>query len=111
MSPFAHPAFFYRGENEYVATLLPFVRAGVEAGEPVAVALPTENLRLIRAGVVGLDPHHALPVRFVDMTLAGLNPGRIIPPDSPLLRRRPALPAPPHRRCRPTGPEAADCSW
>ncbi|MFE4632883.1 anti-sigma factor RsbA family regulatory protein [Streptomyces sp. NPDC056773] len=80
MSPFAHPAFFYRGEDEYLATLLPFVRAGAEAGEPVAVALPAGNLGLIRAGLTSLDPEHALPgVRFVDMTLAGLNPGRIIP--------------------------------
>lgn len=78
-SPFAHPAFFYRGEHEYVSALVPFIRAGAEAGEPVAVAVPNANLQLIRAELRNLDPNPAGPVRFVDMSLAGRNPGRIIP--------------------------------
>ncbi|MFK4148249.1 anti-sigma factor RsbA family regulatory protein [Streptomyces sp. NPDC004065] len=73
--PFAHPALFYRDEREYLAGVVPFVRAGLEAGEPVAVAVPGENLRLIEAGL-GRD---AAAVRLLDMREAGRNPGRIIP--------------------------------
>ncbi|MGW6710405.1 anti-sigma factor RsbA family regulatory protein [Streptomyces sp. NPDC054956] len=76
---FEHPALFYRGEDEYVAALGPFIRAGAEAGEPVAVAVPDGHLRLIRAELADAAPNPALPgVRFVDMTREGRNPGRII---------------------------------
>ncbi|WP_405498397.1 anti-sigma factor RsbA family regulatory protein [Streptomyces sp. NBC_00096] len=78
-APFEHPALFYRGEDEYVAALAPFIRAGAQAGEPVAVALPNGNLGLITAELAGLDTEPAPGVRFLDMTLAGRNPGRILP--------------------------------
>ncbi|WP_262060340.1 sensor histidine kinase [Streptomyces sp. STR69] len=73
--PFAHPALFYRGEEQYTAGMVPFVREGLAAGEPVAVAVPGPHLDLIRAG---LGPG-AAGVRFLDMTEVGRNPGRIIP--------------------------------
>ncbi|MCH5676766.1 anti-sigma factor RsbA family regulatory protein [Streptomyces gilvus] len=73
--PFVHPALFYADEREYLQGTVPFVRAALKAGEPVAVAVPTENLRLIRDGL-GAD---ADAVRFLDMREAGRNPGRIIP--------------------------------
>jgi anti-sigma regulatory factor (Ser/Thr protein kinase) len=72
---FVHPALFYRGEREYVDGTVSFVRAGLAAGEPVAVAVPGENLRLIR-DALGDD---AEGVRLLDMREAGRNPGRIIP--------------------------------
>ncbi|MFJ4470949.1 anti-sigma factor RsbA family regulatory protein [Streptomyces sp. NPDC089424] len=73
--PFAHPALFYAGETEYLDGVLPFVRAGLAAGEPVAVAVPGRNLTLIRDGLGDL----ADAVRLLDMREAGRNPGRIIP--------------------------------
>ncbi|MGC5015175.1 anti-sigma factor RsbA family regulatory protein [Streptosporangium sp. DT93] len=73
--PFVHPALFYRGDREYLDATVPFVREGLEAGEPVAVAVPARNLALIRAEL-GED---AEGVHFVDMEQAGRNPGRIIP--------------------------------
>lgn len=73
--PFVHPALFYGDEREYLAGTVPFVRAGLEAGDPVAVAVPGENLDLIRDGL-GAD---ADAVRLLDMREAGRNPGRIIP--------------------------------
>ncbi|WP_037672146.1 anti-sigma factor RsbA family regulatory protein [Streptomyces griseus] len=73
--PFVHPALFYRDEQEYLAGTVPFVREAVEAGEPVAVAVPGENLRLIQDGLGDA----AAGVRFLDMRQAGRNPGRIIP--------------------------------
>ncbi|MBM9508139.1 sensor histidine kinase [Actinacidiphila acididurans] len=72
---FAHPALFYRGEAEYLDATLGFVRDGLAAGEPVAVAVPTPRLALLRdaLGEQGREVH------FTDMSQAGRNPGRIIP--------------------------------
>jgi len=72
---FAHPALFYRGEDQYTAGTVPFVRAGLAAGEAVAVAVPGPRLELIRAGLGS----SGAGVRFLDMTEVGRNPGRIIP--------------------------------
>ncbi|MFJ4205510.1 anti-sigma factor RsbA family regulatory protein [Streptomyces sviceus] len=73
--PFVHPALFYRGEKEYLNGTVPFIREGVKAGEPVAVAVPGPNLALLKAAL-GED---VAKVKFLDMTEAGRNPGRIIP--------------------------------
>lgn len=74
VGPFVHPALFYRDEREYLAGVVPFVRKALAAGEPVAVAVPTENLRLLKAEIGAGEA-----VRFLDMREAGRNPGRIIP--------------------------------
>ncbi|PZT69557.1 sensor histidine kinase [Streptomyces sp. SW4] len=73
--PFVHPALFYRDDEEYLAGTVPFVRDGLAAGEPVAVAVPGERLRLVRDALGG----DAGAVRLLDMREAGRNPGRIIP--------------------------------
>jgi anti-sigma regulatory factor (Ser/Thr protein kinase) len=73
--PFRHPALFYRGMDEYLAGTLPFIEAGLAAGEPVAVAVPGAQLEALRAGLGG----SAGRVRLIDMTRAGRNPGRILP--------------------------------
>ncbi|NUW42486.1 anti-sigma factor RsbA family regulatory protein [Nonomuraea rhodomycinica] len=73
--PFAHPALFYRGDREYLDATTAFIRAGLAAGEPVAVAVPAANLRLIE-GALGAD---AARVQLLNMEEAGRNPGRIIP--------------------------------
>lgn len=72
---FAHPALFYRGTAEYLEGTVAFVRAGLAAGEPVALAVPGPNLRLILTEL-GTDADR---VRLLDMTRAGRNPGRMIP--------------------------------
>ncbi|MFJ9038544.1 anti-sigma factor RsbA family regulatory protein [Streptomyces sp. NPDC102406] len=72
---FDHPALFYRDEQEYLAGTVPFVREGLAAGDPVAVAVPGPNLALIRDAL----GEQADDVRLLDMTRAGRNPGRIIP--------------------------------
>ncbi|MEU0838397.1 sensor histidine kinase [Streptomyces sp. NPDC005962] len=73
--PFAHPALFYRGIQEYVAGTVPFIEEGLAAGEPVAVAVPARNFGPLRAELGA----SADRVRFTDMSRAGRNPGRIIP--------------------------------
>ncbi|MET8775391.1 sensor histidine kinase [Nocardia sp. NPDC050713] len=72
---FEHPALFYRTEQEYTQQTVSFLREGMAAGEPMAVAVPGPNLELIRNGL-GADAEGIL---FLDMTEAGRNPGRIIP--------------------------------
>jgi anti-sigma regulatory factor (Ser/Thr protein kinase) len=72
---FVHPALFYRDALEYLAGTVPFIRAGLAAGEPVAVSVPGPNVELLR-GALGAEAER---VRFMDMTVLGRNPGRIIP--------------------------------
>lgn len=72
---FAHPALFYRTEQEYTQQTVAFLRKGLTNGEPMAVAVPGPNLELIKAGLGG----DAEGILFLDMTEAGRNPGRIIP--------------------------------
>jgi anti-sigma regulatory factor (Ser/Thr protein kinase) len=77
--PFVHPALFYRDEQEYLEGTVPFVRAALDAGEPVAVAVPGPNLKLIRAALGAGAEAGTGRVRFLDMTRVGRNPGNIIP--------------------------------
>ncbi|MFE6283641.1 anti-sigma factor RsbA family regulatory protein [Streptomyces sp. NPDC057877] len=72
---FDHPALFYGGPGEYLGATVPFVREGLAAGEPVAVAVPGENLALLRDALEDA----ADAVLLLDMRQAGRNPGRIIP--------------------------------
>nr|WP_055509902.1 sensor histidine kinase [Nonomuraea pusilla] len=73
--PFVHPALFYRGDREFAIATAAFVREGLAAGEPVAVAVPHWHLGLIESEL-GAD---AGRISLIDMTRAGRNPGRIIP--------------------------------
>jgi anti-sigma regulatory factor (Ser/Thr protein kinase) len=95
LGPFAHPALFYRDQREYLAGTVTFVRDALEAGDPVAVAVPAENLRLVRDAL----GERGRTVRFLDMREAGRNPGRIIPG----VLRAFADAAPPGRRARIVG--------
>jgi len=72
--PFVHPALFYQGPWEYLAGTIPFIKEGLAAGAPVAVAVPEPRLRLLREAL----GNHAERVRMLDMGVVGRNPGRII---------------------------------
>lgn len=72
---FTHPALFYRDDAEYLAGLLPFVTGGLDRGEPVAVAVPPSRHAVLHAALGAA----AERVHWVDMSVAGRNPGRIIP--------------------------------
>jgi anti-sigma regulatory factor (Ser/Thr protein kinase) len=71
---FEHEALFYRGDDEFLAGLVPFVRNGLERDEAVVVAEPRPRLELLR-DALGAD---AAAVTFLDMAEIGANPGRII---------------------------------
>lgn len=74
-SGYRHEAFLYRGEAEFLRGCVPFVRAGLDAGEPVMVALRPERSVPLRTALGTA----AAGVRFVDMTELGHNPARILP--------------------------------
>jgi anti-sigma regulatory factor (Ser/Thr protein kinase) len=71
---FEHEALFYRGDDGFLAGLLPFVREGLENDEAVVVAEPAMRLEQLR-DALGDD---ASSVEFLDMAEIGQNPARII---------------------------------
>ena len=72
---FRHAALFYGGQDGYVDDLVPFIRGGLDAGEPVLVMVPGRKTDLLR-DALGSD---AGDVHFADMAEVGANPARIIP--------------------------------
>jgi anti-sigma regulatory factor (Ser/Thr protein kinase) len=72
---FQHEALLYDGPDGFAAGALPFLEQGLEAEEPMMVAVGAERIRSLRAGL----GERAAAVRFVDMAVLGRNPGRIIP--------------------------------
>src|SRR2546423_1682024 len=75
LGSFVHAALFYRNSDEYRAGTVPFVELGLDRREPVLVAVPGQKIALIVAAL----GDRATRVRFLDMSYAGRNPGRIIP--------------------------------
>lgn len=72
---YRHEALLWSGIDEFVAGTAPFVLGGVEAAEPVLVAVPEEHWSPMREA---LGPA-ADEVLYVDMAELGANPARIIP--------------------------------
>ena len=83
---FEHEALFYRGDEDFLAGLLPFVREGLERDEAVVVAEPRARLEMLR-DALGDD---APSVDFLDMAEVGQNPARIIGAWDQLLREQTA---------------------
>jgi anti-sigma regulatory factor (Ser/Thr protein kinase) len=72
---FVHEALYYDDVDEYLAGAVPFIKEGLQAGDPVLVAVPADWHEPMRAAL-GTDADR---VRFRDMADAGRNPNRIIP--------------------------------
>ena len=75
MSGFHHEAVFYASDEEYLAGVLPDLRAAIETGGPILVAVGDDKMKLLR-GALGEDAER---VRFTDMERLGRNPACIIP--------------------------------
>lgn len=71
---FVHEAFFYSGDDEFVAGSVPFVRDCLSRREHAVVAVLPRKVDLLRSA---LD-HDADRVTFIDMEDCGRNPARII---------------------------------
>jgi anti-sigma regulatory factor (Ser/Thr protein kinase) len=72
---FQHDALFYDGIEDFVAQTVPFIRDGMDAGEPILVVVDAGKTARLRAALGG----KADLVRFADMADVGRNPARIIP--------------------------------
>jgi anti-sigma regulatory factor (Ser/Thr protein kinase) len=72
---FHHEALVYEGIDGFMSATLPFIRAGVEAEEPILVAVDEEKIGLLK-GALGDD---ARGVQFREMRRLGKNPACIIP--------------------------------
>jgi anti-sigma regulatory factor (Ser/Thr protein kinase) len=72
---YRHEAMLWRSETEFLDGCVPFIRDGLERGEPVMVATTAERTALL---VAALGPG-ATHVRFADMATLGANPACIIP--------------------------------
>jgi len=71
---FRHEAFFYADRDQFLAGTVPFVEAGIEAGETVLVGLPATKRGLLQREVDPDSPR----LHFLSMEEAGRNPGRLI---------------------------------
>src|SRR4051812_23465866 len=71
---FEHEALFYRGEEDFLADLVPFVLEGLAREEAVLVAEPRSRLDLLRDALAD----DARTVSFLDMEEVGANPARIL---------------------------------
>jgi hypothetical protein len=75
LDAFRHEAFLYAGATAFLEGTVPFVEAGLEAGEPVLVVVDAEKIERMREALGG----DADRVAFADMAEVGSNPARIIP--------------------------------
>jgi anti-sigma regulatory factor (Ser/Thr protein kinase) len=72
---FRHEAFVYDGDAAFLAGALPFIGAGLEAGDPVVVAVDRAKIGLLTSELGG----DADGVQFVNIREIGSNPARLIP--------------------------------
>jgi anti-sigma regulatory factor (Ser/Thr protein kinase) len=78
-----HLAMFYGDAREYVDGVMRFLEPALDAGEPVAIAVPGYKAGLLQAQL----GDHAGEVQMLDMCEVGRNPSRIIPAVEGLLAR------------------------
>jgi len=71
---FRHEAFFYADHDEFLAGTVPFVEAGIEAGETVLIGLPATKRGLLQREI---DPDSPM-LHFLSIEETGRNPGRLI---------------------------------
>jgi anti-sigma regulatory factor (Ser/Thr protein kinase) len=72
---FNHEVTFYAGPDDHARSVLPFIREGIAAREPVMVALVPERIAELEEALGNASSQ----VEFVDMTEIGANPACIIP--------------------------------
>jgi anti-sigma regulatory factor (Ser/Thr protein kinase) len=76
VSGFRHEAVLYEGERGFVDRIAPFVREGIDAGQPTLVVVGRSHLDALRDAIGEAAPGL---VEYRDMEMVGANPARIIP--------------------------------
>ena len=87
---YRHEAFLWHDATDFAAGMVPFIRDGLEAGEPVLVALIPQHTEWLQDAL----PGQADQVKFLDMGELGRNPARIIPAVVQFLTTRSGRPRP-----------------
>ena len=72
---FRHEAMLYSGWPDFIAGTVPFIREGLQAGEPVLVVESPDKIDMLRVAL-DLDADRVL---FANMAEVGANPALIIP--------------------------------
>jgi hypothetical protein len=73
---YRHEAFLWRRPADFTAAMVQFIEEGLDAREPVMVAVTAPHMRWLQDR---LSAAAAGQVEFVDMAQLGRNPARIIP--------------------------------
>lgn len=73
---FRHEAVFYEGDRGFVEWIAPFVRDGIDAGQPTLVMVGRSHIDALRQSIG--NSADGL-VEYRDMEMVGANPARIIP--------------------------------
>ncbi len=81
----SHQVAFYEDADGFLATAVPYLRQGLETGEPTLVSLGPGRTELLRAELGG----DAEAVAFADVQRFGLNPARLIPAWQDFVDRHP----------------------
>ena len=71
---YRHEAFLWHDASDFTAGIVPFITDGLEAGEPVMVAVSAQHTRWLRDALDG-----QAGAEFVDIEELGRNPAQIIP--------------------------------
>lgn len=80
-----HQVAFYDAADGFLESALPYLQAGLEASEPILVALGPAKTALVRAAL-GAD---AASVDFADVEVFGRNPARLLPAWQDFVDRHP----------------------
>jgi hypothetical protein len=72
---YRHEAFLWADADDFTAGLVPFLEDGLDAGEPIMVAVGPEHTGWLRDALGG----RSADIDFVNMHELGRNPARIIP--------------------------------
>jgi hypothetical protein len=72
---YRHEAFLWRDASDFTASLVAFIRDGLEAGEPIMVAVTPQHVEWLRDALDGQSDQ----VEFFDIWELGRNPAQLIP--------------------------------
>ena len=75
---FVHSALLYHSQREYVDFVVRFILDGLTTDEPVLVAVPADELKVLRAGLRRASVGSPPALRMTDITKVALNPSRLM---------------------------------
>ena len=86
---FVHSALLYHSQGEYLDFVLRFVVDGLAMNEPVLVAVPGDNLALLRDALCRECDGIPAELQMADITEAARNPSRFLAMESSFAEQHP----------------------